>query len=68
LLKKNLTRGNLKLLTRIRNIYGPNTEKIQSFKNLTRVAKRFYKQGLLEGYIVTNLAELKKKEEKEKVE
>jgi hypothetical protein len=50
LLKKNLTRGNLELLTRIRNIYGPETENIKSFKGLARVAKRFYKQGLLKGY------------------
>jgi hypothetical protein len=54
LLKKNLTRGNLELLTRIRNLYGTGTENIKSFKGLARVAKRFYKQGLLKGYIQKN--------------
>ena len=54
MLKKNLTRGNLELLTRIRNLYGEQSEKLQSYKSLNRVARKFYKQGLLEGYIQKN--------------
>lgn len=54
LLKKNLTRGNLELLTRIRNLYGKASEEIKTFKGLSRVTKKLYKAGLLKGYIQKN--------------
>ena len=54
MLKKNLTRGNLELLTRIRNLYGKASEQIKTYKGLSRVAKKLYKQGLLKGYIQKN--------------